>query len=246
MRRFLVCAVLVMCGAGAQTAFAQGRTDTAFVSVNVGTQVNTQRLSQTIKLEKHAEPAPVTATMAEKAVPFFDFGLTLRIIGNLGASVALSHLSDTGAADVSADIPHPFYLGRPRPIQGQTPGVRHKEMVFHTNAAYVIPSESITLVLSGGLSFFSADQDFVTDIAFTESYPYDEAKFSSATLTRASGRKTGYNAAADVTWKVGASWGVGGVIRFSRAKVPFTSGATKFGTFNLGGLQAGGGLRLMF
>jgi hypothetical protein len=233
-------------GAATSTASAQGWTDNAIVSVNLGSQVDTQRLDEAITLQKHADPAPVTATMGKAGVPVFDVGVTLRIVGNLGANLALSSVWDTGAADVSADIPHPFYSDRPRRIQGEVSGVQHKELVFHTNIAYVIASESIDLVLSGGASFFRVDQDFVTDVAFTEAYPYDEAAFSSATLTRVTASKTGYNAGADVTWKVGESWGVGGIVRYSRASIPFRSGDLSFGTVDVGGLQAGGGLRLMF
>ncbi len=63
---------------------------------------------------------------------------------------------------------------------------------------------------------------------------------------RSSVRKAGYNAGAAVTWKLASSWGVGGVVRFSRAKVPFAAGALDFGTREVGGLQVGGGIRVMF
>jgi len=240
----------VLCGVLLTTllvhpAFAQG-TDKAIVSVNYGLQLDTQRLSESISLQKHAETAPVTATLENKGIPFFDIGMTLRIAGRLGASVALSRASDTDTADVTAGIPNPFYLDRLRPISGQVSDVQHKEVVVHTNVAYLVESPSVILVVSGGASFFNVDQDFVTDVTFTESYPFDTATFSGATVTVGSASKTGYNAAADVTWTIGESLGLGGIIRYSRATMPFTVGGIDFGSVKVGGLQAGGGLRLTF
>lgn len=241
-----VLCVVLLSTAIAQPAFAQGRTSTAIVSVNYGLQLDTQRLSESITLQKHAEPAPVAVTMENKGIPFFDIGMTLRIAGPLGANVALSSASDTDTADVTASIPHPFHFNRLRPISGQVSGVRRKETVLHTNAAYVIVSPSIDLVVSGGASFFSVEQSFITDVTFNESFPFDTATFRDATLTRGNARKTGYNAAADVIWKIGEAWGLGGIIRYSRASVPFTVGGIDFGDVEVGGLQAGGGLRLTF
>lgn len=245
--RRLVCGVLLLGGTlGARPAFAQRWTDHAIVSVNVGAQVDTERLSERITLEKNVEPAPVTATLDDKTLPFFDVGATFRIAGSLGVNVALSYLSETDTADVSAEIPHPFFFNRLRPISGQAASVRHRELAFHANVAYVVASPSVNLVLAGGASFFDVEQDFVTDVEFNESFPFDTATFRSATLTRVSATETGYNVSADVTWKIGESWGVGGLVRFSRATVPFRAGGLDFGEIDVGGLQAGGGLRLIF
>jgi hypothetical protein len=228
------------------TAFAQGRSDTVFISVNAGLQQDTQRLSESVTLRYNVEDTPMTATMGSKGVPLVDFGGTIRILNNLGVNVALSSLSDMDNAAVSAQIPHPFYLNRLRPVSGDALNVTHKELVFHTDAAYVVPSSAINLILFGGASFFSIKQDFVTDVSIDESYPFDTATFASATLTRLTASATGFNAGADVTWKLGRQWGVGGIIRYSRASVPFKSGSLDFGSVDVGGLQAGGGLRLVF
>lgn len=244
MRRLLVCAALL---AGAQPATAQGGwTGTARASVNVGTQLDTARLSESITLEKYVETTPVTAELPKKSLTFFDGGIAVRLAGSLGVGVAISYLTDTDSAEVAADIPHPFFFKRPRRISGQVANVLHKELATHINAVYVVASRRIDLTLSGGASLFSVEQDFVTDVAFTETYPYDTARFASATLTRATASKTGYNAGADVTWKIADTWGIGGLLRYSRADVPFTAGGLDVGTVEAGGLQAGAGLRLIF
>jgi hypothetical protein len=241
----VVCAV-VLCSLGALgIAQAQGREDTAIVSVNAGLQAATRRLSENVSLFKNVEQTPLSATLGNKGVPVVDLGGTIRIIGRLGANVAFTSVSNTGSAAVSAEIPHPFYFNRLRPISGEA-SVAHKEQVFHTDAALVLPSESMVVVVFGGPSFFSVKKDFVTDVTFNESYPYDTATFASATLTPLSASVTGFNAGVDLTWRLGPQWGVGGIVRYSRAEVPFKSGDLDFGTLNVGGLQAGGGLRLIF
>jgi hypothetical protein len=239
-------AALVASLVAVQPALAQERSDTVIVSVNAGAQLETARLDERISLEKYVETTPLEAMLGNQAVPFFDLGVTFHIAGGFGANVAFSTLSDTGTANLRAEIPHPFYFDRRRDISGQVPNVRRQEQVFHTNVAYVIEGEALDIVIAGGASFFSVKQDFVTDVHFTEEFPFDTAVFTAATLTRATASKTGFNASADLTWKINDAWGVGGLVRFSRARIPLTAGGIDFGTVDAGGVQAGGGLRLIF
>jgi outer membrane receptor protein involved in Fe transport len=244
MRRLVVCATLVL---GAQPAFAQSAwTGRARISFDVGAQVDTNRLAEAITLTKYLEPAPVTAQLPRKSVPFFDGGLAVRLVGNLGVGLSISYLTDTGEADVTAEIPHPFFYGRPRPIAGKASGVTHSELATHLDAVYVVVLRRIDFALSGGASFFRVEQHFVTDVTYNEAYPYDTASFADATLIRTTAKKVGYNVGADVTWKFSPKWGVGGLLRYAHARVPFTANDLEVGTPDVGGLQAGGGLRLMF
>jgi hypothetical protein len=93
----------------------------------------------------------------------------------------------------------------------------------------------------------------VADVAYTETYPYDTATFSGATLMRVNATRVGFNAAADLTWRLSRRWGVGGLIRFARARVPLTMTSTgtdlqptSAGSVVAGGFQATGGLRMTF
>jgi hypothetical protein len=96
-------------------------------------------------------------------------------------------------------------------------------------------------VLSGGLSLFNVEKAFIADVTYTETYPYDSATFSEAVLRRESLSETGFHAGADATFKLGRSWGVGGLVRYSKASVPFNDGS-----LDVGGLQLGGGVRVIF
>ena len=241
-RLFLSLAMMLAC---AQPAFAQngwlGRID-----LSLGPQIDTNRLAESITLTKYVEPTPLTADLSKATVPMVDIGASLRVAGNLALGVSVSYLTNTGEADVAARIPHPFYFGQPRSIAGSVTGVEHKELTTHTDLMYAISSRRIDLVLFGGASFFRVDQTFVSDVTYSELYPYDTASFVDATFASDRRSKVGYNAGADATWKLSRKWGLGGMIRFAHARVPFTVGDIDAGSTEVGGLQAAGGLRLVF
>jgi hypothetical protein len=114
-------------------------------------------------------------------------------------------------------------------------------------SAYVIVSNRMDLALSAGPSFFSVSQDLVSDVVFSETYPYDTATFTSATITKATATKIGFNAGADVGIKLSKNFGVGGLVRYSKASVvlPLANATAGIST-DAGGLQAAGGVRFFF
>jgi hypothetical protein len=103
------------------------------------------------------------------------------------------------------------------------------------------------VAVSGGPTFFNVSQDLVSDVIVTDTYPYDTAAFSSATVSKVSVGKTGFNVGGDVAYKFSKNVGVGGLIRYSKASVNFPlAGAASGVTTDVGGLQAGGGIRFYF
>ena len=237
--------VVVVCAVGPAAA-QRSWDDRARVNIGGGAQLGTNRLSESISLTKNVEATPLTADLQKSAVPFFDGGVDFRLVGNLGVGAAVSFLTGKADANVSAAIPHPFFFNKARTITGQAQQVLHSETAVHTDAVYLVVSPQVDLALYGGASFFRVKQDFVTDVLYGETYPFDTAAFVGARLTRLSNSAVGFNAGADVTWKLGPGWGVGGLLRFSRARVPFSTGGIDFGRADAGGVQAGGGLRLRF
>ncbi len=219
--------------------------DRARVSISAGVQGHTLPLRQSLELTKYVEPAPITAEVGRAAVPMFDLGAQLRLQRNLGVAVSVSYLAGDYEADVEGEIPHPLYFGQPRAISGRTSRVSHGELAVHTNLVYMLPMRSVDVFVFGGASFFRVEQDFVTDVHFNETYPYDAAVFARADLLEATARRTGMNAGADFTWRLGPGWGLGGLVRYSRANVPFDLNGIDVGTPRVGGVEAAGGLRIV-
>jgi len=87
----------------------------------------------------------------------------------------------------------------------------------------------------------------VTDIAFSDIYPYDTATYTSATTQRVSANKAGFNAGVDLGFHLSRHVGLGAGARFSTAKVTLTmpNGGGAVST-DAGGAQLAAGLRFYF
>jgi hypothetical protein len=238
---------LIGVGACAAPAIAQtGQLPRGRYTITGGGELDARGLSQSSTLTKQVESAPLSAAVPRAVAPFFEAGVDVRVVGGLGVSVAFGRQWGDGEAGLTAAIPHPFFFNAHRDISGQVSGVRHEEVVLHTNALYIIGTERLDVSIGGGASFFRITQDVVSDVTYTEEYPYDTASFVSANLARVRVRKVGYNALADLTWKASDRWGFGGQARFNRVRVPLEVDDIDYGTHTYGGLQVGGGVRVMF
>jgi hypothetical protein len=256
MRRVAALTLLSVCAASAAAAQGRGQgqgpppeparwSDRARVGVSAGVQGRTLPLSQSLELTKYVEPAPMTAEVPRTAATLIDAGVQVRLQRNLGVSVALSYLSGTHEAQVEGEIPHPLYFDAPRDISGRTSRIGHDELAVHTNLVYMLPMRGVDVLVFGGGSFFRVAQDFVVDVHFTETYPYDTATFARADLVAGTARATGFNVGTDITWPLGRAWGVGALVRYTQADVPFEVDGQALGRPRVGGLQVLGGVRVI-
>jgi hypothetical protein len=170
-----------------------------------------------------------------------DVGVFVRVWRGLAAGVAFTSYIDSRDIELSASLPHPLLFDRPRTIQG-TVGGDHEETAAHLQVAYIVPiGKKLEAVVFGGPSFFTVKQSVVTAVRFSETYPYDEASFTTADVETEEANKTGFNVGADVAYYFTRNVGVGGIIRFSAAKTTFS-----LGDVDAGGALVGGGVRLRF
>lgn len=243
-RSVLVLSVLVFVAVpvSAQTAWGPRNR----INFSVGAQLETELLSQSFSLEEYLEPAPATARLPKKTLVSVDGGVATNIYGPIGAGLAVTYVNNRDDAVVGADVPHPFYFAQLRQVSG-TVSVQHTELVTHLNVVYLVTSPSVEFSLSAGPSIFNVEQDLVVDVEYDETYPYDVATFSQAVTERVQQTKVGYNVTADVTWKASRYFGLGGSVRFSRARVAYaTVGGLDDTEMDVGGLQVAGGIRLMY
>jgi hypothetical protein len=231
----------------ATPAAAQATASRLTVSVNAGVQTSATGLSDHFEFERDIiESATVDVKYPIQPGVLFDAGVIVRLWKYFGAGAAVSRVTGDGAAQLDAQIPHPLYLQQPRAVSGEQKGIKHAETGVHLHLQYSIPIASrFTLVLSGGPSRLSVEQDFVTDVLYDQEYPYDEATFRSATTRRAKASVTGYNAGADLRWMPGRI-GLGGMVRYTRGSVDLTTENDRRILVRAGGVQAGGGIRIGF
>jgi hypothetical protein len=228
--------------AGAQASDAKVR-----VGVSFGIQTSGDAVNQNFTVQKNVEAATITAETPLDQAPMFDVGGWVRLTNRIGAGVSFSRITRAGDATINASIPHPFYYQQPRAINGRQPGLHEEENAVHIDAvALAAATDRLELTVFGGLTVFNAKQDLVTDVAYAESYPFDTATFTGATVTRQSVSKSGYNVGADLTWAFSERVGVGGLIRFSGASADYSASTTNQVSVDLGGLQAAAGIRLRF
>src|SRR5581483_8673536 len=129
-------------------------------------------------------------------------------------------------------------------INGTAASLARSEVAAHVQAGYVIASGKIVAAIVGGPTYFVVSQDLVSDVSFSEAYPYDTTAFSAATKTKASSNRIGFNVGCDIGVKFSQNVGVGGILRFSRTSVSFPAvGSAASVTTDAGGFQGGGGIR---
>jgi len=218
-----------------------------YVSLNGGVQPANADLSDHFEFPSNAETATVDVKYPKKAGVLIDGGGGVQLWRQLGAGVAVSYVSSDGTAAIEASIPHPFLFGQPRQISGEQGSVARTETSAHVQLLYFVPTRGkLHAIVSGGPSFVSLSQDVVTDVDFSEVYPYDTAAFTRATTKAVKGNAVGFNIGVDLRWMFSREFGVGGLVRFTRATVDLDVAEGRSFSVDTGGVQAGGGVRIFF
>ena len=185
--------------------------------------------------------------MVAEGAAIIDIGGGVRLPGNLGVGIGFSRFDTSNDASVDARLPHPFFFDRHRAIAGSAPGLTRTETAIHLQLRWFAPvPDQLELSVFGGPSFFNVTQGLVTAVGFSQSYPFDAASFTEASTGEQSKSAVGYNIGADVGYFFSRHVGVGALVRFSGASVELLSQDEGRVSIDLGGLHAGGGLRLRF
>jgi hypothetical protein len=160
MRRALtltlcLAALLVFSPAGTQAQTWPGR---VLISINGGVQAAAPTFDDDFRYDHPytagipGEEAAVETTYAVPAGALFDIGGAVRLIGGLGAGLAVAQTNSTGDIEIQARIPHPFLLASHREVEGAV-AARRSERSVHMQAVYVIrATRQLYLTLAGGPS----------------------------------------------------------------------------------------------
>jgi hypothetical protein len=228
-------------------ASAQTWSERVHVSINGASQTTKNDFSDRFQFERNLETGSTGVDYRVQGGFIFDGGAGFRLWKNLGAGVSVSYFTRGDSAATTSSFPHPFFFNRPRDVTGEATSVTRTETAVHVQAMYLWnPAGPLRLVLSGGPSFFNVEQDLVTEISISESFPYDTATFSSATKRRQQGSAPAFNVGADVLYMLTSKFGVGGLVRFARATVDLDAPEIRTIAVDAGGLYAGGGVRVVF
>ena len=236
------CALLTTWNA---TAAAQSTPDSRVSIAVVGSErVTTTAVTQSVTFEQYAEMGSLTTVdqMRRHFVPAVS--VVVRVWEGFGVGVSASWCNESTPGRIVAQVPNPFVYGRLREVAGQV-DLGRTERVRALQAVYWMqPGQHLELILSAGPSLVRVDQDFVTDIAYTQAYPFDTATFQSASVQRRRRSVAGWQAGADIGWRASRHFSVTATAQYSRATAMIADTASS--PLTLGGLDLGGGLRARF
>jgi hypothetical protein len=243
IRRSLGVLILLL---SARLVEAQTWPERVWVEAGGGVQSAASEFSDSFTIQRFAEDGTVSVQYPGGSSAIFDGGVGVRLWRRLGVGFAYTQSSIQKSADVTAQIPHPFFDNRLRSIEGST-NATHKESGAHIQVSFLANlSPKVRMIVSGGPSILSVEQTFVTDVSFSQEYPYDTATFTGATTHRSTASKTGFNVSADTFWMISKQFGAGGLVRFTRATVSEDAGNGRTHSVDAGGVQASAGIRFLF
>lgn len=235
-------AALVMTSVGAAPAAAQSRSAPRVeVSANVGAVGGGSGFTESDSFPVNAETETVTADHGTKTAVGFNVGGAFNVASRLWLGVQYAGADTKSGASITAIVPHPLLFNAPRTVQGSANNVAHKENNVHVDLMYALPVRAMDVKVMAGPTFFSVKQDFIASVSVTETYPFDTATFASATTTKSSKTAAGFNAGVDLSHPLSPHFGVGALVRYSRGTVKFDHNSVK-----AGGVEAGGGVRILF
>ena len=107
-------------------------------------------------------------------------------------------------------------------------------------------SPRVRMIVSAGPSVFSVEQTFVTDVKFSQEYPYDTATFTGATTQRSHASNVGFNAGADSSGCSAASSAPAASSDSRERSVTEDAGNGRSLSLDAGGVQVAAGVRFLF
>jgi hypothetical protein len=248
MRQIVTAAAFLVLMLRPDPAAAQDRlwTERIWISVSGGVQLAGSGFDDSFELPLHTETERVNVDYPMKSGPVIDARGGYRVWRRFTVGAGVTRYSQRADARVEAQLPHPFFDNQFRDVEGTTSTLR-AETTAHVLLGWMLPlSDRMRLVLTAGPSFMNVEQTLVTDVNYSETYPYDSAEFTGASTRRSSRSATGFNAGADLTWMFSRRVGAGALAQITRARARLSPGEGRSITVDAGGVQFAGGLRLFF
>lgn len=176
---------------------------------------------------------PVTAALG------FRFSRALSIEAGVDIS------SRDMAQGYASSIPHPLYFSAARQGEG-TVNASLTENTAFLNLVYTMRFGNLGVELFGGPAYIMTEAAVISSLTFSESYPYDSITLSAETTDIAQ-NVFGFNGGAQLIFFLGESIGLHAGARYISGQAAFEPENGFPGPeITLGGLRAGGGIKIFF
>ena len=255
IRQVFACVALCALAAPAAAQESAAWPERAFVTIDVPFQVSSNSLSESVSLAdafSKTEKDVFNAAYGSTKGAMFDIGGGVRLTGSFGVGVTGSWFRRPSDATFDLSVPNPTSANKPRSLTGTATSLNRQEIGTHIQALYALPlGKKGRVMLSAGPSVFSVKQDVVRSVEFDESAGFTSIKLNQAIIATATNTAVGWNVGADLTWVLASHFGIGSTTRYSRANVTIDPGSTTASVsrsidVRAGGLQIGGGVRVLF
>jgi hypothetical protein len=231
----------------AVSAHAQPPTPTTekfFASVNIGGQLATRTINIATSKIIYAETATLKSGQKVTRGPVVDFGGGYRVWGDVFAGIVVSRFSNTETAETETSVPDPIFFNRPKTVTGTTTDLKRTEVAVAPHAVWAMAlTDKLDLGLSAGFAVIHVSQDLVGSFSVAAG-----TQNVTTTTTTEKGTAVGPYVAVDFIYNVTPIrgfkplYGFGGYVRYAGGKVDLPSVPAA----NVGGMEAGGGIRLRF
>jgi hypothetical protein len=246
-RRSSAIVCFVLCAVCSDPAAAQERLR---IAGNVGQQTSTTTVSQEETFDRYFEQGSFTFERVVPKAIVYDFGAAVRLWRGLYAGGAVSIFNTTGPGTLTARVPHPLQFNKPRTTAGDVPDAERREIGQHIMFGWAIPAAGgLDFLAFAGPSIFTTEQLFASSVTLSldkEVYPFDELAFPPVVTETMRDNVFGYNAGVDMTWRLNRNVGLGLLVRYSNGTTVFTPSSAQPVEVTVGGLHAGGGIRILF
>ena len=255
MTRSIAAIALLACAMAAPAAAQVTRpaprrpqpTERVFISVDGIYQAGTEDFDDAASFSLNAETATFATAYDVKPGPAFSVAGSGLITRRFAVGVGVTRFQRDTPAALTASLPHPFFFNRPRSLSGDVVDLNREELAVHVQARAVFPSPGrLQAMVFGGPSFFTVKQDVLTELGYTEAYPYDTVTLAPGQITEVSKSKTGFNVGVDLGFFFTRQLGVGGTLQYAGVTMELESAGGDDIDVKVGGIQVGGGLRLRF
>jgi hypothetical protein len=218
-----------------------------WISAGGGAAFGTLGWSASPTWEQYREPAELEARHEAAPGPAFEAALGVRVLPRVSVRAVFGWSQRDMNAQLEARIPHPFYFERPRPLEGEAPGLEYRELASYLDVAWRLLMGRIELAVFGGVGLVRVESDLVERVEYAEEYPYDEVAFRTAITGHAqSDASVGWTAGAAVSHALGSRLGLALEARYSRARVELALLGGEPTPVNAGGLKVIATLRVGF
>jgi len=233
-----VCVGVALYAASAHAQTPTPSTEKFFLNVNTGGELATRTISQASSKDVYGETASMTSQQSIKRGVVFDFDGGYRVRSDFFAGLLVSSFSTTSDATTSASIPDPLFYNRPKTVTNTLTGLKRTEVAIAPHITWSRPlTDNFDINFGLGIAFLHVSQDIAG--GFDVPNGTQNATILQRTETK---NGTGPLAQIDVSYSFMPKIGVGGFLRYAGAKVDLPSVPQA----NIGGMQAGGGVRLRF